>query len=354
MSSRFLPYVLNLRGIAILIVVAVHARGNAQSWEGHTGALTLMSSLFDSREGTGTVMFIFIGGFLFQYLSERGFDFPKYMEKKFLYVILPYILVSIPIIAYRIYSNYTLGLPAGFNEHNVLYRFGYYIFTGLHLAPFWFISTIMLFYLSAPAFRALDKPAPYRYIFPLLIVTSFFTYRSEHNANPFLAYIHYFPVYYFGMWTSYNRKRILQAGNKLLIPLIAFYVAITIALLTALIPTPDKISFEDLIADPRLVFNIDLLKALTLCYIALIALHKYSHRKMLFLEVLGEYSFGIFFVHCILIYLSQNVWTRLVGPLEYSLLSFLLYLCFILVASIASVYIVKRTAGRYSRILIGS
>ena len=354
MSSRFLPYILNLRGIAILIVVAVHARGNALSWDAHTGAHTLMSALFDSREGTGTVMFIFIGGFLFQYLSTRGFEFPKYLEKKFLYVILPYVLISIPIIAYRIYTNYTLGLPAGFNDQNAFYRFGYYLFTGLHLAPFWFISTIVLFYLSAPIFRALDRPSAYRYIFPLLILTSFFTYRSEHNANPLLAYIHYFPVYYLGMWTASHRNTILSLGNRLLIPLLVVYVGINVGYLTGAIPTPEKVSFEDILAAPRLIFNIDLLKALTLCYIAMLVLCKFSSKRMIFLEVLGEYSFGIYFVHCIVIYPSQNAWAKLAGDVQYSVISFLLYLAFILVVSILSVYLVKRLTGRYSRILIGS
>src|SRR5688500_16048384 len=114
--SKFLSYILNLRGAAIFIVVGVHARGNMSDWSSHLNAHDFISSFFDAREGNGTVMFIFIGGFLFQYITHHNFDFRKYVEKKFLFVILPYILISIPIIAFRIYTDYSFALPAGFND----------------------------------------------------------------------------------------------------------------------------------------------------------------------------------------------------------------------------------------------
>src|SRR5687768_13791779 len=98
--SKFLSYILNLRGVVIFIVVGVHARGNLSEWTDHEGALEFLATFFDAREGNGTVMFIFIGGFLFQYITHNNFDFRKYIEKKFLFVILPYLLISIPIIAF--------------------------------------------------------------------------------------------------------------------------------------------------------------------------------------------------------------------------------------------------------------
>lgn len=352
--SKFLSYILNMRGAAIFIVVGVHARGNMSDWITHPNTHDFLSTLFDAREGNGTVMFIFIGGFLFQYLTHNNFDFRKYLEKKFMFVILPYMLISIPIIAFRIYTSYSFALPAGFNDQSVFYRFFYYIFTGLHLAPFWFISAIVLFYLTGPLFHALDNPRAYRYLFPLILLTCFFTYRSEHNANPLISYIHFFPIYYLGMWTSYNRKKILASAGGLLYCLIGLYAAITITNFTGWIPLPERISFEEIVRNRLLLFNIDMLKAILLCFILMLVLYKLQEKRLLFLEVLGEYSFGIFFVHCIFIYGTKRLWTDIFGPIDFSLLSFTVYFGFILLLSTVTVYLIKKMAGRYSRILIGS
>lgn len=352
--SKFLSYILNLRGAAILIVVGVHARGNVTDWTTNRGALDFISTFFDAREGTGTVMFIFIGGFLFQYLTHDNFVFRRYIEKKFLYVILPYILVSIPIIAFRIYSDYAPGLPPAFTGQSVLYRFFYFLVTGLHLAPFWFISAIVLFYLSAPLFHALDKPGAYRYALPILMFLCFFSYRSAHNANPFISYLHYFPIYYLGMWASRYRNELLLTGDALLYPLVVLYTAIAVANITGWIPVPERISFEEVLQNRLLLFNIDLLKAVMLCFIMVLLLYKFREKRLLLLEVLGEYSFGIFFVHCILIYSTRNLWESTSGPIDFSLLTFLIYFAFILIVSTVTVYFIKRMTGRYSRILIGS
>jgi probable poly-beta-1,6-N-acetyl-D-glucosamine export protein len=352
--SKFLSYILNLRGAAIFIVVGVHARGNTSDWTNNLNVHDFLSTFFDAREGSGTVMFIFIGGFLFQYITHNNFDFRKYLEKKFMYVILPYLLISIPIIAYRIYTDYSFALPAGFNDQSMFYRFFYYIFTGLHLAPFWFISAIVFFYLTAPLFHALDNRTAYRYLFPLIFITCFFTYRSAHNANPFLSYIHYFPIYYLGMWTSFNRTKILAAGDWLLYLLIFVYAAMAISNLTGWLPLAERISFEEILTNRLLIFNLDMLKALLLCFLLMLLLYKFRERRVLFLEVLGEYSFGIFFVHCIFIYSTRKIWVDVFGPMDFSLLSFLIYFSFILLISTVTVYFIKKMTGRYSRILIGS
>ncbi len=352
--AKFLSYILSLRGVAIFIVVGVHALGNIFEWEGYPETFEFLSVFFEAREGNGTLMFIFIGGFLFQYITRDNWNFRRYLEKKFLHVILPYLLISIPIIAYRIATDFSFALPPGFNDRSVAYRFAYYMFTGAHLAPFWFISTIVLYYLSAPVFHFLDQPKAYKYVMPILLFTCFFTYRSEHNANTFISYMHYFPIYYLGMWTSYNWNRLLPIMNRILYPMLAVYVAITVANLAGWIPLPERLSFEEVLRQGIIRFNIDLLKALLLCFIAMFVLYKLRSKRFLFLEILGEYSFGIFFVHCLFIYGSKKVWEHLAGDTQFSPVGFIVYLSFIVLISTATVFFVKKMTGRYSRNLIGS
>ncbi|MBT1702588.1 acyltransferase [Chryseosolibacter indicus] len=353
--SKFLTYIHNLRGLAIFFVVCVHARGGVVDWQSHKGALDVIATFFDSREGNGTVMFLFIGGFLFQYLTHTNFRFKKYIEQKFKYVILPYLIISVPLIAYRIIGNYNYpGITEDFNNQSILYKILYYLITGIHLAPFWFISAITLFYLSSPILHALDNKKAYNYIIPILFITCFFTYRSAHNANPFLSYLHYLPVYLLGMWVSFYREKVLAISKWLLYPLIIIYGAITLAEIRGWLPIPEKITFEDVIYDGVFMFNIFMLKAVLLCFIGLFILYQFRDKRMPLLEVLGEYSFGVFFVHSVFIFASRNVLEKIFGEFDFSLLTYSIYFAFVLFFSIALVYLIKRITGRYSRHLIGS
>lgn len=351
---KFLSYILNLRGAAIFFVVGVHARGNITDWDSHFGAYDFIRSIFDANEGNGTVMFIFIGGFLFHHLTQNRFEYGRYLEKKFQYVILPYILISIPIIAYRIYTNYEFAFPGGFHDPSIIFQLFYYLATGLHLAPFWFISAIALFYLSSPLLHALDRPKVYQYVFPLLFITCLFTYRSAHNANPLISYVHYFPIYFMGMWASYYKDKIFAKDTLLLSICLTTYLGIFIAEIAGWISLPERITFEEVVKERLLVFNIPLFKASILCFTLLLVLYKFRKTRIPFLEVLGEYSFGIFFVHCIFIYGSRRIWIDIFGPITFSLLTFITFFSFILLVSTTSVYFIKKITGRYSRHLIGS
>ena len=336
-------------------MVAVHARGNLNEWDFHASEHTFIATIFDSREGNGTVMFIFIAGFLFQYLTQTKFEYGKYLEQKFKYVILPYLLLSIPIIIFRIATNFQPhGYPTVFSDHSLFYRLFYYLVTGAHMAPFWFVSAIVLFYLSSPMLRAMDKPFFYKYVFPIILLTVFFTYRPDHNANPILSYLHYFPIYYLGMWAAYYKDNILAASRWIFYPLIAIYVGICALELTDVIPTEQKITFEQVINYGTIAFNLYILKAILLCFIMLMLLYKLRNRKMPLLEILGEYSFGVFFVHFLLIMFTKKAYFLLLGPMTFSLLSFAIFFAFILLCSIAIVYFIKKLTGSYSRNLIGS
>ena len=121
MKKRFLGYIHNFRGIAILFVVGGHI---LLSWpeNEHPLAKDVLYSIWQN----GTVLFVFIAGYLFQYLigKYRTFD---YWKKKLRYVILPYLLISGPAIIIRISSPHHL-LVNSYQEN-----FEYNIVLKIHL-----------------------------------------------------------------------------------------------------------------------------------------------------------------------------------------------------------------------------
>lgn len=353
--SRFLQYIHNLRGLAILFVVGVHAGGFNYDWASHPGMRQVLHSFFDPSEGNGTVLFLFIGGFLFQHLTHNQFDYRKFLEQKFLNVILPYLIISIPLIIVRMNSNYeSLSLPEDFNEKPAWYQFFHHLITGSHMPPFWFISAIVLFYLSSPILHALDNRNFYRYGFVFVILIALFTYRPIHNANPLLSYIHFLPVYIAGMWASYNKERILALGWKLLAPLCVLFGILTYLDLNGNLTQVREMHFETIVNERILLFNFYMLKALTLTFMLLIIFYKLRDRSMPLLEVLGHYSFGVFFVHYILIGIGRKLIEKSGITIDFSFASYLIFFIAVLMLSILTVRLVKKFTGRYSRYLIGS
>src|SRR5688572_27982578 len=117
--SRVLPYIHNQRGLAILFSVGVHVRGYRWDWEPGDLAYDFFVALFDN----GTVLFVFIAGFLFRHLTHDRFDFKDYIKQKTKVVILPYIIVSLPILILRLYLGFgELPLEPGFDDNPLWYK----------------------------------------------------------------------------------------------------------------------------------------------------------------------------------------------------------------------------------------
>jgi peptidoglycan/LPS O-acetylase OafA/YrhL len=86
----------------------------------------------------------------------------------------------------------------------------------------------------------------------------------------------------------------------------------------------------------------------------LIAFYKLRDRSMPLLEILGHYSFGVFFVHYLLIGISRKIIEIAGFKIDFSLITYVIFFMFVLMLSIVTVWLVKRMTGRYSRYLIGS
>ena len=351
---QFLPYIHFLRGVAILYVIAVHARGFASYWRSSPDVYNFLDTFSDPSEGNGTTMFLFIGGFLFQHLTHQYFDFSKYLTQKFKNLILPYLIISIPLIWLRLHTPFeTPALPEDFATRSTLHKVGHLLLTGAHLPPFWFISTIILFYFTAPLLHILDNRKFYVYVLPLIMLACLFTYRPEHNANPLLSYLHFIPVYMLGMAASYFKRWILTDDPKFLYILLAVYAMLSIGEVAGWITTPRDIHFEDVLAG-TLVFNIYLLKTIVLCFLWLTFFYRLRNRSFPTLELLGTYSFGLFFVHYFFISISRKIFEMNDIPFDFSIISYVIYFLIILMLSTVTVYFVKKLTGRYSRYLIGS
>ncbi len=92
-EEGFLDYIHYFRAIAITLIVGVHVLDSLERPENLQPIMRFLEVLVDDS----TLLFVLISGFLFQHLAPK-FEAKTYFFKKALYVFLPYIAFSVPII----------------------------------------------------------------------------------------------------------------------------------------------------------------------------------------------------------------------------------------------------------------
>ncbi|MEM7550899.1 MAG: acyltransferase [Bacteroidota bacterium] len=349
-SKGFLPYIHHFRGFAILLIVGLHT-ATSFSWNN-----PLSRKLIVSVANNGTVLFVFIAGFLFYHLFNKKFDYQTYLRKKLLYVILPYLIISIfPIID-------KLFLDAGnhwwmndeFDSLHASMKVLYMLATGRHFGVLWFIPMISIFYLLAPFILAYSKLKLSDYITPIICIAGLFTVRFGYHSNILLSFIHFFPIYLFGIWVSKRKGSLLLKNAQLTMVILSVYIIMTTLEIKDIIPLSDYISLRDA-QEYIFVFNISKLKAMLLSFGMTLIFFQVQNKRFHFLEKLGDYSFGIFFLHLYFINVFRILLPKLtLTDFELTIITYAVYLSLVTGLCLLVVRIIKHIFKARSRLIIGS
>ena len=325
-------YIQILRSIAIVLVVMAH-----------TATVFVVSSTTSDNDPISyfplrhvNAVFIIVAGFLFQYLLN-GFTYRSYLRVKAQTVILPYVIISIPaIILYLIGFKDPASLNAPAWVHGRVELTAYMLLTGTHLGPLWFIPMIVLIYLLAPLFKAVDRWPVFYWATPLLLMLSYFVGRSADDSNPVQALVFYLPTYLIGMAACRYRNRLM--------PLLARWWPVL--LLAIFIPDALVLkgsSYEAVTLLSKVVFSLGLLGG-----VACVA-----KRVPRWLDHIGEMSFGIYFVHGyvvgVLLILIKKLHLAPHGFGEFAAASLA-----VVAISVLAVMLVKLVCGGRSRWVIGA
>lgn len=326
-----LKYIQAARVIAILLVVATHARDPFAAGD------IVRSPAFSLFMRSINLVFIFVSGFLFQYLADR-FEYGRYLRTKLKNVILPYLICSIPAIAMYmvgVKEIENLGAPAFIDTP--IKALPFMILTGTHLAPFWFIPVMAIYYLLAPLFLAVDRaPKAYAILAPLLVV-SFIVSRSPGDTYPLHNALFYAPVYLGGMAVSHFRHTLIPLFGKLY-PLLFLGVFLPL-LSTASGPTLD---------------GIYLFSKILVCLAIVGALYRWVGDLPDWIIRIGDMSFGVYFIHYYIVAAMVMVFPKLPWLRVEGVGAYLVLCALIMGLSLAAVHVVQRIMGRYSRQLIGA
>jgi peptidoglycan/LPS O-acetylase OafA/YrhL len=329
----FLNYLNNFRGFAMLFIVAYHIFP-AVRWIENSASEKIIYLIFSNC----SILFMFISGFLFQYLL-RKYSYVKYLKKKFQFVILPYIFMSIPAIL-LIFFGPKFGIE--WNSHHtdkpVFLRIITFYLTGSHLSQFWFIPMIIFYYLTAPLFKLIDTHPKFYLTLPLFITLSIIIGRPAGNDNPLHSFLFYLPVYLTGMVSSHYLEKTLQLLEKY------FYFLLTILLGLSVI-----LFFND-------IRGVSLVQKILLCLIVLHVFKKLDNNRILNkLDIVATYSFGIYFIHMYVIIVILKVMKSSDLDIFRSMgiLSFILLTVITTIISVLLLKFIKFFNKKNSRIVIG-
>ncbi|PTD96765.1 acyltransferase family protein [Pseudothauera lacus] len=330
-ARPYLGYLHNFRGFAITLIIATHCV-SIFDWS----ASPLLETVLKRLVANGTILFLFIAGFLFQHLSAK-YEFRDYLWKKTRFVVFPYLFTSLPAIVLFTAVMVRPEVPQGLYDAPVWQQVGIFLLTGSHLAPFWFIPTVVLFYLASPLLHWLDRKPWFYALLPAALLIPVFVPRG--SFDPLQSFIHFFPVWMLGMACSHYRATATNWLEKGFWPLgLAFMVFLMLEMTYA----QGTHSWYSTVG--KIVLTLYLFELF----------RRWGSGSRRFFELAGTLSFGLFFVHSYVISVSKLAVDRFAGgPPAGSLVGYLLSLVLAVLVSVAVVRMGKWMLGRYSRMALG-
>lgn len=330
-SNNFLRPIDHLRVIAMSFVVASHI---LYAWGDEPNAAYINAFIKH-----GTVMFVFIAGYLFQHLAGK-FEYKTYLTKRLRSVLLPYLVVSAPMIVVRIMfslePNMQVQYAENFDNWPMWQQAGYMILTGSHLLPLWFIPTIWIYYLLAPVFIKGDQTRLIYKLLPIFIILSLFVPRVWLDNLPRM-FVHFLSVYVLGMLCSRYKEEFLQITAK-------YHVLLIILAVVSSVLVVYTVGNEQLLFVQKMLF----------CWLFFYWLWIFDNKIPVFVGTLGDISFGVYLVH---FYFIMGIRHALVNVVHLNIANAYLYwtvhFIIVMVAVCVFLLIYRKITPKLSKLTVG-
>jgi peptidoglycan/LPS O-acetylase OafA/YrhL len=344
----FLSHIHSFRAVAILFVIAGHVIWAFQ-WQVHPNVRDLLADVLEN----GTVLFVFVSGYLFQHLSGK-FQYGDYLKKKFQNVILPYLIISTPAVLYTLFrENLAAHYPQLEGTSQLYQMMWLYLKGGAHINyALWFIPMIALYFLLAPLFMLLVRHPRGYWLLAVLVPVSLLAHRPPFpNLDLMHLAIYFLSAYVAGMACSQFRVRLEPVLKFHAVPLLVLAAA-GVALHFGLSKHHGNYEAERIFSPEHGWIDWLFLQKLFLCLVLLGLMQRLDHLIARPLRYLADISFTLFFVHMYFIF-AIRVAERW-APIEGSLPLWAAELLVVLACGVTFAWVAQQILGRKSRLVIGS
>lgn len=360
-QREHIAYIEYFRALAILLIVCGHTF--ALAWthfadEDPTTGITLLN-VIPSLINSGTAYFVFISGFLYRQVFHGRMPYGEFMRRKALYIGLPYLFMATPIALAEIASgtfsvtSFKDGVAyphSGFVDLVVL------LATGRMVNAYWYIPFIFLVFLASPLFDRFIRmrPGPRFAAVAVAFAVAMWVHRPIDNLNPFHSFLYFASIYMFGMLFWEYRERIIAIVARPSVVLFLAGLILGIAAVQALV-LDDTSNIERAAGDGWLPLGFDLMLIQKyvgfFLFCGLFAL--WGHHAAKPLSFIARNSFGLYFVHAIVIAVLMRMPGLLSPHVGEPMIDLAIYFALVLAISFAVILTVKAIAGKYSRYIIG-
>ena len=335
----YLNYINNYRAFAILIIVASHCISPSLFYSTPN---SMTYTFLYAIGNESSALFVFIAGFLFQHLSEK-FRFQKYIKIKLSYILLPYIIASLPGLLKTMFID-SGGL---YQSYPIWQQVFLYYLTGTHMAVLWFMPTVFLFYIVAPLLHVLDQKRFFYYSLPIFMILSVLVPREvTPYHNPLQSFVHFFSFYMLGMFASHYKDRIILFLNQRLSLLTILFFALFFCEIAIRLANSANWAFAyfELFHYIRLVVG---------CFFILSIIYQTDHLLKDRMSIIATMSFGVYFIHSYFVSAYNIVIDHFGIKVLLTVPTFLLFFLLIFLSTILSLYIIKKILKEKSRFLVG-
>lgn len=329
------------RGLAILIIIAGHV---------HVGNIEINNPVFTNLVSGSSALFIFISGYLFQHLQKGDFNYSLYLNRKFKYVILPYLICSTPaIISIAMSGKFHPLLGDVTTVEGSLIN----LLTGRHVTAYWYVPFAALIFISAPIivhFSSLKNKIQLSILCSLSIL-AIYAHRPIGGLNPFHSFIYYIPFYLFGIYSVVNRDLIQKIKSY---NIVFLFVTILLAYIQGNVVGYIGSSHKDLFTFSGV--DIMYLQKVALLLFVITSLDLLENKNVKPLSFFANISFSLYFIHGYVLVLltrlsiNDKLLSYGLSDVTATLIKFTLVVA---ISSLLSTCIIK-ILGKRSRYFIGS
>jgi surface polysaccharide O-acyltransferase-like enzyme len=356
-----IQYIEYFRALAIIFIVTGHVFVLAWTHfadEDPTVRITLLN-VVPALINSGTAYFVFISGFLYRHVFHGRMAFGEFMRRKALYIGLPYLIIGSALALAEIASGaFSVTVfkegepypPSPFIDYAVL------MVTGRMANAYWYMPFIFLVFLASPLFDRFIRLKPgYRtVIFVLAFGLALWVHRPLENLNPLHSFLYFANLYMAGMLFWEYRHRIMEVVTRPTSVALLTLLILAIAAVQAVI-LDDTSNIERGFGDgwAPLGFDLMLIQKYVGIFLFCGAFALWGHRIGGFLSYIANRSFGVYFVHAIVIAVMMRLPQPLSPHTGEPITDMLVYSVVVMALSLALVEIFRWATGSRSRYIIG-
>jgi len=350
--SMYLYSITILRAIAIILIVGSHCHSISNIIPSN-----FIHRLLINITAGGTVVFVFLSGFLFHHVFYLKKRINIFLKKRVGRLLIPYLILSIIPIAYKIYSQPNFWSSYIHHEETGIlneYIFPIFLFLigGDHLVAYWYISFAILLFLCYPLHTMFIK-ANYKVQILILAITlsiSLIVQRPPPLSLLSIQSLVYFtPVYLFGIYCSIYKERIYSFFRaKEYLFLIPFLLILLLQTYFGIEGNAEKFYFSYEGIDsilPQKIF---------LCLFLIVWLHRFEGSSNKYVLLLANTSFAIYFLHGYVLRLLYIIKGHLeIEQFSQPILVFFISLIVLLLISTLIAIVIKRVFKNNSSYITG-